>query len=162
MIINARVLFPKKHYPFSDELCAFMTREPNFYNSLKISLPQRFIFIQCMIISRTPCGHQYSQDEVIGLWYFDKYRFNKTAQFKQDFIVNKTSMGREFVSYTAKHIVKRFPSKYVRAIGNFFLEYGNNGTYYHCGGKWSHHYNNLQDLPYEQLRIRARRIITKY
>jgi len=116
--MNSRKKFPKKYYPFSDELCAFMDREVDFYNSLKISQPKRFVFVRIIFTSHTPAGHLLEKDEVIGMWYFDK----NNAKFKQDFIVNKNSDNKEFISYTAKKVVKKFCSRYVQEIDNFFFE----------------------------------------
>jgi hypothetical protein len=143
--MSARLKYPKKNYPFSNELCEFMDKEPDFYNSLKIVNTNNFIFIPIIITSHTPVSHQHHNDEVIGMWYYDKN--NNT--FKQDFIVNKDSANKEFVSYTAQDIVKRHNSNHVQIINKFFDEYGESGKYYHNGSRWQHHYKNINELPQE-------------
>jgi len=146
--MSARLKYPKKNYPFSDELCNFMDKEPDFYNSLKIVNTNNFIFIPIIITSHTPVNHPLYNDEIIGMWYYDK-KNNGLNTFKQDFIVNKDSANKEFVSYTAKEIVKNYNSKYVQEIDNFFSKYGNNGKYYYNGSRWQHHYKDINKLPQE-------------
>lgn len=157
--MEARAIFPKKNYPFSDELCDFMDREQDFYGSLKISQPERFVFVPIIFTSHTPASHPLEKDEVIGMWYFDK----EDAKFKQDFIVNKNSESEIFISYTAKWVVEKFCSKYVQEIDNFFSEYGNNKSYYHDGNKWQHHYDNISDLPDEpSLKLLAQQLVNNF
>mgnify|MGYP001566357369 CR=1 FL=1 len=137
--------FPHRHYPFSDPLLKFMEAEPTFYASLKLANWRRFKTIPRIITSHTPTGHSHSQDEIIGVWYFDLEGtgVNGHPFFKQDFIVNIGRMDREFHSYTVG-----FPTnQYVHQIGDFFNTYGLNGQYYHRGSRWEHHYLDVADLP---------------
>lgn len=140
--------FPHRHYPFSDQLLRFMESEPDFYTSLKLANWRRFKTIPRILTSHTPTGHPRSQDEVIGIWYFDLEGTgaNRNPFFKQDFIVNIDRMNREFHSYTVG-----FPSsRYVHQIGDFFNTYGLNGRYYCRGSRWEHHYLDVTDLPNDQ------------
>lgn len=159
MNFNKRDSFPKEKYPFSDELCNFMDSNPDFYNSLKISRPERFVFIPIIFTSHTPSEHCLTKDEVIGMWYYDQ----KKTKFKQDFIINKNKENKEFISYTAITEAKKYKSKYVQVINDFFEKYGKNGTYYHNGNKWQHHYRDIDDLPNEpNLKFLAAEIQKEY
>lgn len=144
-----------KAYPHLKELQDFINKNCDFFKSLKLADSKRFIFSSIIYTSRTPKGHPFENDEIIGMWYFDK----NTKIFKQDFIVDKDSGHSHFISYTAKQTVKKIQSQYVKKIDEFFSIYGNNGVYYHNDKKWQHHYKSISDLPNESsLRTWAQQI----
>jgi len=145
--MNSREKFPKDKYPFSDELCNFMDQHPEFFQSLKLAKPNRFVFIPIIFTSHLPVGHPKSADEVIGVWYLDKKSLKENSKplFKQDFIVNIGKSNHEFISYSAVNK----DGKYVRPIKEFFKNYGENGKFYHDGRRWQHWYNDTSDLPAE-------------
>ncbi|MBI2887516.1 MAG: hypothetical protein HYY02_09935 [Chloroflexi bacterium] len=157
--MKSRERFPKDQYPFSDELCYWMESHPEFYRSLKLSNPGRFVFIPYMIISHLPDGHPRSNDQVLGMFYLDKgnLKKGKGALFKQDFVVNVQSQGKEFVSYTRTKPC----GKFVQPINNFFQTYGSGGRYYHKGNAWPHDFADVDELPPE-LRDIASQFKTKY
>jgi hypothetical protein len=158
-------LFPHKEYQFSDWLCEFMDKEEDFFNSLKLSNPKRFILIpRVIILSHTVPPHPKYNDQVIGIFYYDRdpnlcREHNRFCRFKQDYIINLNSANQEFISYSGF----RRKGRYGKPIVRFFAEYGNNGTFYHNGLQWHHHYQNVGDLPNEPvLRSEAAKIERYY
>lgn len=146
----ARNKFPKPEYPFSDELCNFLDAHPEFFNSLKLSKPGRFEFIKLIFTSHTTPPHPMCSDEVIGMWYYDKSKpicksHNCVCLFKQDFVVNKNHLNKEFVSYSTGNN----DGVFVKPIKEFFKLYGDGQNFYHDGSKWQHHYKDVIDLPDE-------------
>lgn len=156
IVVVSRSLLLKflyKKYPFSDSLKNFMLTHSGFFQSLKLSSPNRFTSIPLIITSHTPMGHPRYQDEVIGMWYLDKSgqqcrRHRRICKFKQDFIVNLGTLNIEFVSYTENKSV----GKYVRPLSEFFKHYGNRGKFYHDGSEWQHHYGSIDELPSGELK----------
>lgn len=53
---HARDRYPRSEYPFSDELCTFMDRHPEFERSLKLVNRWRFLFVTEIVISKQPPG----------------------------------------------------------------------------------------------------------
>lgn len=161
--MDSRAKFPIKKYPFSDELCLFMDKNPKFFNSLKLANSKRFEFIPLIFTSHTPKLHPKSKDEVIGMWYLDKDKkkckeHNIVCLFKQDFVVNIGYKNKEFISYSTNNN----KGKYIKPIKVFFRLYGENGKYYHKGNQWQHHYRNVKDLPNEsRLKSFANKLIAK-
>lgn len=149
--ISMRKRYPPTNYPFSDDLYKFMENHPEAEAALKLSSPKRFITVPLIFTSGLPQGHAKSADQVIGVWYYDKAKatcrfHNRVCNFKQDFIVNVGTLGKEYVVYTAS---KKSPP-YSQPISIFFKEYGSNGKFYHDGNKeWNHHYESSKDLPAE-------------
>lgn len=158
---STRSRYPSKKYPLSDSLCKFIDNHPEFEKAVKLGAPERFILFPLIITTSTPLSHKNSSDQVIGLWYYDKNkpyckRHKKVCVFKQDFIINVSNKEKEFVAFSAKQP----QPPYVKNIGDFFIEYGNDGKFYHDGNKqWNHHYATINDLPDEpHLRELARTI----
>ena len=146
---SMRKRYPPNKYPFSDDLYEFMENHPEAEAALKLSSPKRFVTIPLIFTPSLPQGHAKSADQVIGVWYYDKAKatcrfHNRVCNFKQDFIVNVGTLGKEYVVYTAS---KKTPP-YSQPISEFFKVYGSNGKFYHDGNKeWNHHYENANDLP---------------
>lgn len=136
-------MFFSDDLPFSKELKEFMYKNKDFFNSLKLSKPDKFKYIPIVITSRTPNTHKLHNDEIIGMWYFD---IDKKI-YKQDFIVNKEKSNCVFISYTAKKIVKQLNSSFVKCIDDFFIDYGEYKKFYHNEERWQHHYKNKRELP---------------
>lgn len=154
-----RQKYPENKFPFSDELCAFMESNPEFYNSLKIANTERFYFLKPILTSFVPNHPTLSQDEVLGFFYFDI----KTKIFKQDFIINKDKQGKSFYSYVDEKTYDKYKScPYVLLINNFFKTYGENGKYYHRQHEkpWMHHYKNIIELPGDILQKNAEVLIS--
>ncbi len=148
--ISMRKRYPPEKYPFSDDLYFFMENHPEAEAALKLSNPRRFVTIPRIFLSYLPDSHVKAADQVIGVWYFDKNKpycrkHNKVCAFKQDFIVNVGELGKEYIVYTAD----KKPPPYVQPLSKFFNDYGENGTFYHDGNQWNHHYATVQDLPDE-------------
>lgn len=152
--MNIRKEYPEIYYPFSDELCSFMQSERIFYDSLKLAHPERFEFLPIIFTSHLPHWHKKSTDEIIGLWYLDKQNLKEGEKpiFKQDFIVNKESSGKEFHAYVDKITAKKMKCKFTHEIDDFYKEYGDNKKFYHRehpSKPWMHHYDDINDLPDE-------------
>ncbi len=149
--VSMRKRYPPDKYPFSEDLYKFMENHPESEAALKLSNPKRFVAIPLIFTSFLPQNHVKSEDEIIGIWYYDKAKvpcgFHKrVCNFKQDFIVNVGALGKEYIVYTAD---KRHPP-HVQPISKFFKDYGSNGKLYHEVNKeWSHHYETAKDLPNE-------------
>ncbi len=139
-------MFPANKYPFSPELCSFMDSNPAFFESLKLSKPERFILLPLIFTSYPP----YNEDEVIGIWYLDKKmslctEHNTICLYKQDFIVNVNFKNQKFISYSTNNK----GNDCVKSINEFFSQYGRNGKFYHNNLVWEHHYKDIEDLPDE-------------
>jgi len=146
--MTARERYPSDKYPFSDQLCCFMDKHTDFFNSLKIEKNDRFKYLQPLAVIYLPENHQLYGDEILGFFYFDNSKcecnFHKgRCQFKQDFVVNLGTRHVEFISYTHTDS----PSQYVRPTKEFFEKYGNGCQFFHNGFEWQHHYKNVEDLP---------------
>ena len=76
----------------------------------------------------------------------DKFRKGNTPLFKQDFIVN---VGMQYKTWHSYSIEEYVDNDTVFLIDDFFKNYGKNGSFYHDGKKWEHHYNTVNDLPNE-------------
>lgn len=131
--------------PFSRQILSWCKEHPEFQKALKIIYSDRFISLGAVVIS---CSPNYPDDEVIGIYSYD-YKI-KNPKFKQDFIVNKGRLNREFVLYTRNPGGQS--SKYVKDINDFYGTYGRGGFYYN-----SHHLT-LAQLP-EEIRDRGKRAI---
>jgi hypothetical protein len=159
-----REQFPANEYPLSDELCAFIDAHPKAREALKFNNTKRFMPIPLIFTSGLPTTHPRHADEIIGIWYIDKNdklcpRHNKVCRFKQDFIVNIEKGNQDFVVYSAG----KQHQKYVRPMKEFFSAYGQNGSYYHDGKQWNHHYATITDLPDEpNLRKLASNLLSDY
>ncbi len=108
--------------PFSDELREFCKVNPDFAKALKIIYFDRFIALQAVGTSYSP---NYPNDEVIGIYVYD-YGL-KTPKFKQDFIVNKEGLKKDFVLYTG--LSSATNGKNVKHINEFLATYGKGGYY---------------------------------
>jgi len=122
--------------PFSRQLLNWCKLHPEFQNALKVIYSERFISLGAIVTSYSP---NYPNDEVIGIYAYD-YKL-KSPLFKQDFIVNKGKLDREFVLYTRNSTGNS--TKYVKDINDFYATYGNGGFYLN-----SHHLT-LDQLPQE-------------
>lgn len=142
---KSRDRFPPTYYRFSDELCAYMDRNPDFLKSMKVNKPKRFVCFPMIITSSSP---KHPEDQVIGIWYLDKqnYKDNKKPLFKQDFVVNKSKQNREFTSYAVEMFVN---NNDVLPLNQFFSDYGDGGKFYHKGKAWEHNYDDVENLPDE-------------
>lgn len=117
--------------PFSKELINWCKKYPEFLEALKITHPERFFHLGAVITSYSP---NYPDDEVIGFYTYD----SKRKLFKQDFIINKGKLNKEFILYTRN---PKGSSKYVKDIKEFALTYGKGGHYVN-----SHHLS-FNELP---------------
>lgn len=117
--------------PFSQELVDWCNIHPEFLAALKNVYPDKFISPAMIMTSTSP---NYPDDEVIGVYSYH-YQLNKPI-FKQDFIVNKGRLNKEFVLYTRNPAGN---SKYVKDINEFFSTYGKGGYYLN-----SHHLTSEQ------------------
>lgn len=151
--MSLREKYPSEKYPFSDELCLFFDKHPEFYHSLKLYNEKRFVFIPLIFTSHLPSTEKEASDEVIGMWYFDKESIGDDSrpQFKQDFIINVNSENKQFHSYVDRNTCTNNPSPFVHLISDFFRKYGKNGCFYNRNHPkpWMHHYLNLEELPDE-------------
>jgi hypothetical protein len=121
--------------PFSKELIEWCKLHPEFQSALKVIYSERFVSLGAIVTSYSP---NFPQDEVIGVYSYDYKR--KNPIFKQDFIINKGKLNKEFVLYTR---TKGKSSKYVKDINDFYASYGKGGFYIN-----SHHLM-LEQLPSE-------------
>ncbi len=122
--------------PFSDELVNWCKLHPEFLAALKIIYSEKFISLGAIVTSYSP---NYPSDEVIGIYTYDYQR--KNPIFKQDFIINKGKLNKEFMLFTRN--LKRGSSKYVKDINEFYTTYGKGGYYVN-----SHHLS-FEQLPEE-------------
>ncbi len=122
--------------PFARELVEWCELHSEFQSALKFIYSERFISLGAILTSYSP---NYPNDEVIGVYSYDYKR--KTPIFKQDFIVNKGKLYKEFVLYTRN--TKGRSTKYVKDINEFYATYGKGGYYPN-----SHHLS-LEQLPQE-------------
>ncbi len=120
--------------PFSKELVNWCKIHPQFLVALKNIHAEKFISLMAIVTSYSP---NYPSDEVIGIYTYDYKR--KNPVFKQDFIINKGKLNKEFVLFTRNN--KSNSSKYVKDINEFFKTYGEGGFYVN-----SHHLS-LDQLP---------------
>jgi hypothetical protein len=160
MNLKARDKYRK--LPISDDLLNFMDAHPDFEESLKLSNTDRFVCLNHFILSQQPPSTTHHQDQVVAMWYADKWNIRSGIQpfFKQDFVVNLGMRNQEFVSYTSK----RSHPPYVYSLSAFFAKYGDGDKYYHRQGSkpWVHHYNDISDLPEDDhLRAEAESIKTE-
>lgn len=121
--------------PFSEELLNWCKTHPEVLAALKIIYAEKFISLQAIV---TSYPSNYPDDEVIGIYTYDYQR--KNPVFKQDFIVNKGKLNKEFILFTRNPVGS---SKYVKDINDFFATYGKGGYYIN-----SHHLF-LEELPAE-------------
>ncbi len=119
--------------PFSDNLIAWVAKNPDFAEALKVIYPTNFLTLQAISITYPPSK---TNDQVLGVFAYDR----KLKKFKQDFIVNVANRHEEFILYTALPGKNPKYTKYVQHINGFFSKYGNNG-----------HYANTHHPSYEQL-----------
>src|SRR3990172_10109507 len=95
--------------PFSQELIDWCKIHHDFSKALKIIYPEKFITLGGVVTSSSP---NFPDDQVIGVYAY-AYQL-KSPIFKQDFVVNKGGLNKEFVLYT------RYPNrsdiKYIRDI----------------------------------------------
>lgn len=122
--------------PFSEELIHWCKTHPEFLVALKIIHSDRFISLGAIVTSNSP---NYPEDEVIGMYTYDYQR--KTPIFKQDFIINKGNLNKEFVLFTRNS--KGRSNKYVKDINEFYTTYGKGGFYTNT------HHLTLEQLPGE-------------
>lgn len=122
--------------PFASELVEWCKTHPEFQSALKPIYAGKFVSLGAIVTSYSP---NFPKDEVIGIYVYDYSR--KNPLFKQDFIVNKDKVYKEFVLYTRVQDGKS--SKYVKDINEFYTTYGNGGYYIN-----SHHLS-LEQLPVE-------------
>lgn len=127
--------------PFSEELVDWCKSHPDFLTALKIIYSERFISLGAIVTSYSP---NFPEDEVIGMYTYDYLR--KPPILKQDFIINKGKLNKEFVLFTRNS--KNGSSKYIKDINEFYLTYGKGGFYVN-----SHHLS-LGQLP-EEIRERG-------
>ncbi|MEX0616740.1 MAG: hypothetical protein WD231_02940 [Candidatus Woykebacteria bacterium] len=128
--------------PFSEQLVTWCKSHPEFLEALKNVHPDKFISPAMIVTSYPPSG-----DEVIGVYTY--HHEMKNPIFKQDFIVNKGNLSKEFILYTRNPAGS---SKYVKDIKNFFSEFGKFGY-----NNISHHLS-LNELP-ARLQERGREAI---
>jgi len=122
--------------PFSDGLVDWCKSHPEFLEALKIVYSEKFISLGVIVTSYSP---NYPNDQVIGVYTYDYQR--KNPIFKQDFIVNKGSLDKEFILFTRNF--RGRSSKYVKDINEFYATYGKGGNYVN-----SHHLS-FEQLPEE-------------
>lgn len=122
--------------PFADELIAWCKTHPEFLRGLKNIYAEKFISLGAIVTSHSP---YLPEDEVIGVYTYDYIRRNPL--FKQDFIINKGKLYKEFILFTRNP--KGGSSKYVKDINEFFATYGKGKFYIN-----SHHVS-LEELPIE-------------
>lgn len=142
--MNKKITFEElivEMMPFSEELVNWCKAYPEFLVALKVIYSDRFISLGAIVTSYSP---NYPEDEVIGIYTYDYKR--KTPIFKQDFIVNKGKLNKEFILFTRNS--KNGSSKYVKDINEFYATYGKGGFYIN-----SHHLS-LEQLP-EEIRERG-------
>lgn len=108
--------------PFPQELKDYCKTNPMFGKALKIIYFDRFITLQVVATSYSP---NFPEDEVIGIYVYD-YGL-KNPKFKQDFIVNKNGLKKEFILYTGLSSVVN--NKQVKHISEFLDTYGKGGYY---------------------------------
>ena len=106
--------------PFSKELVAWCKSYPEFSRTLKIVYPEKFITLGAIVTSH--CSYK-PEDQVIGIYTY-AYKMKRPI-FKQDFVINKGSLNRQFILYT------RFPnkSKIIKDISEFYKTYGQDNNY---------------------------------
>lgn len=119
--------------PFSKELADWCSKYPKFLMALKNVSAKKFISLGAIVTSYPPTG-----DEVIGIYTYDYQR--KNPIFKQDFVVNKGRLNKEFILFTRNPTGS---SKYVKDIKDFFALYGKYGYYV------TSHHLALEELPAE-------------
>jgi len=117
--------------PFSREFVSWCKAYPDFAKALKIIYPEKFLTLSAVATSF--CSYSFA-DEVIGV---DAYAYRmKRPIFKQDFVINKGNLNKEFILYT------RFTStsKIIRDISEFYKTYGRDNNHL-----------NTHHLTFEQL-----------
>lgn len=121
--------------PFSKELVDWCKSHPVFLSALKNIYAEKFISLGAIVTSYSPYA---PEDEVIGIYTYDYQR--KNPLFKQDFVVNKGKLDKEFVLFTRN---SKAGSRYVKDINVFFATYGKGNFYVN-----SHHVT-FDELPSE-------------
>lgn len=118
--------------PFSKELVSWCKAYPDFAKALKIIYPEKFLTLGAVATSF--CSYNPA-DEVIGIYAY-AYRMKRPI-FKQDFVINKENLNKEFVLYT------RFPSKsnMIKDISEFYKTYGQDNNYFNT------HHLTFDQLP---------------
>jgi len=127
--------------PFSRELKKWLEGHDDLLRALKITNHERFISLNAVITSYSP---NYPSDQVIGFITYDKGI--KNPLFKQDFIINKGELNKEFILYT--RLKNQKANKFLKDINEFYATYGKGGYYPNT------HHLFANDLP-EELRERA-------
>ncbi len=132
--------------PFSDELVNWCNKTPEFKTALKVIYPERFLTLQAVSITYSP---NVPEDQVIGIFAYDR----KLRKFKQDFIINKGKLNKEFVLYTKLPGPNPNYGKHVKHINEFFIVYAKDGLY-----KNTHHLT-YDELPNNEIKSRATKVI---
>ena len=139
-----KLLFPLiDGFPFSVGLRSFIITRPDFWKSLKLAQPNRFVLLPLLLISHLPDSEK-NDGEILGLWYWD---IEKNI-FKQDYIMNVGSNDKIFVSYSIDKFVTK--TENVKTIQSFFNTIGAGGKYYtrdNTEKSWMHHYRPENELP---------------
>ncbi|HUD04645.1 MAG TPA: hypothetical protein VMR59_01505 [Patescibacteria group bacterium] len=118
--------------PFSPDIIEWSLKNLDVIKSFKFSFPPRFVTLQGVLITKSPLK---PNDKIIGFFVYD----NKDKIYKQDFIVDKNGIGKDFKLYT-KLPNKKY-TKNVHNINEFFKDYS--------GGKYyiEQHHLTLDKLP---------------
>lgn len=134
--------------PFPPKLITWANSHKLFLEALKNVYPEKFISPGVIIVHPPIKNDQaYVGDVVIGVLTYH-HELSKPT-FKQDFIVNKKGLDKEFVLYSRN---PSGSSKYVKDINEFFAKYGK------FGHSRNNHHLSLEELP-NQLQLRAMQAI---
>lgn len=134
--------------PFPEELVVWSKTHPEFLDALKNVYPEKFISPAMIIIYPPIKGDEACEGDVVIGVYTYHHELNDPI-FKQDFIVNKGNLSKEFILYSKNPAGS---SKYVKGIKEFFTKYGK------YGHDTSSHHQSLEELP-GQLQERGREAI---
>jgi hypothetical protein len=133
--------------PFSQELKVFCKNNSDFRKALKIIYIDRFITLHAVGTSYSP---NFPDDEVVGIYVYD---FGiKDPKFKQDFIINKGGLKKEFVLYTGFSSVVN--NKNIKHINEFLATYGKGGYYKNAHRpKFEEFSNELKEIALKAIKL---------
>lgn len=134
--------------PFPEELVKWSNSHPEFLDALKNVYPEKFISPAMIIIYPPIKGDCACEGDVVIGVYTYHHELNKPI-FKQDFIVNRGHLSKEFILYSKNPAGS---SKYVKGIKEFFAKYSK------YGHNTSSHHQSLEELP-RQLQERGREAV---
>lgn len=103
--------------PFPKELIRWCKINPKFFDALKVIHSKKFLHLGAFEAFHSP----YNPNDLVMKIYSYAYK-QETPLFKQDFIVNKGELNKEFLLFTRYQ-----SSKWVKDINEFNKTYGNGG-----------------------------------